>query len=233
MGLLDRVWRAAKANLNSMVGASEDPEQVLTQTLEEMQTNLIQLRQAVAQAIATQKRTERQLSHAESNAREWYNRAQLAVQKGEESVAREALTRRKTYLDSAQVMSSQIEQQRQVVTQLKENMRLLEGKLAEAKTKKDMYIARARSAEASQRLQEMLYQVRGSGAIASFERMEEKVLDLEARADAMAELSAPDTLEQQFAALEGSANNSVEAELSAMKARFQGQNQPEALPPDN
>jgi phage shock protein A len=228
MGLFDRVWRLVRANLGSAVSQAEDPEKVLEQAMADMQANLIQLRQAVAQAIATQKRTERQSAQAKVTAQEWYNRAELALQKGEDDLARQALTRRQTYLQSAQAMDAQLAQQGDVVASLKDNMRRLEAKIADARTKKDLYIARARSAEASQRIQEMLGQTGTGGSIAAFERMEQRVMDLEAQSEALAELSG-DPLERQFAALEGGAAT-VDSELAAMKRRLSGDDR-DSLPP--
>ncbi|MGL4622036.1 MAG: PspA/IM30 family protein, partial [Chroococcidiopsis sp.] len=97
MGLIDRILRVIRANFNALVGQAEDPEKILEQTVMDMQEDLVQLRQAVAQAIATQKRTERQAHQAQSNSEEWYRRAQLALQQGNDVLAREALTRRKSY----------------------------------------------------------------------------------------------------------------------------------------
>lgn len=228
MGLFDRVMRVVRSNINSLVGNAEDPEKILEQAVMEMQEDLIQLRQAVAQAIATQKRTERQYSQAQSTADEWYRRAQLALQKEDENLAREALTRRKTYQDTAAAMKAQIEQQVAVVTQLKQNMRTLEAKISEAKTKKDMYVARVRSAKASEKLNEMMGQFSAGGALNAFDRMEERVMQLEARSQALAELGGGDDLEKRFAALEG--GGAVEDELAAMKAKLQGSN-PAKLPP--
>lgn len=218
MGFLDRLGRVIRANLNSLVSQAEDPEKILEQTVVEMQDDLIQLRQAVAQAIATQKRTERQCVQAGSTADEWYRRAQLAMQKGDEALAREALTRRKTYQDTADTLRMQIEQQRTVVSKLKENMRTLENKLSEAKTKKDMYIARARSAKASQQLNEMLNRVGTNRALEAFERMEEKVLQLEAQAEATAELTRGDDVEKQFRALESGTD--IDVELATLRAKL-------------
>jgi phage shock protein A len=223
MGLLDRLSRLIRANLNSLISRAEDPEKILEQTVIEMQDNLIRLRQAVAQAIATQKRTERQASQAELNAEEWYRRAQLALQKGDETLAREALSRRQSFVETATALRSQIGQQSGIVTQLKQNMRTLENKLAEAKTKKDMYIARARSAQASAKLNEMLGSVGTQDAMAAFERMEQRVLQLESQAEATAELNAG-SLEQQFRNLES--GGSVDAELEALKAKLNGTSLP-------
>ncbi len=230
MALFDRVWRVLRANLSSAVSQAEDPEKVLEQAMADMQGNLIQLRQAVAQAIATQKRTERQSAQAKLTAQEWYNRAELAIAKGEENLARQALTRRQTYLQSAQAMDAQLDQQRDVVSGLKDNMRRLEAKISDARTKKDLYIARARSAEASQRIQEMLGQTGTGGSIAAFERMEERVMNLEAQSEALEELSG-DPLERQFAVLEGG-STAVDSELEAMKNRLAGNSgPPDRLPP--
>ncbi|MBD2243016.1 PspA/IM30 family protein [Nostoc sp. FACHB-888] len=223
MELIKRILRVIRANLNSLIGGAEDPEKILEQTVLEMQENLVRLRQGVAQAIATQKRTERQAAAANSQTEEWYRRAQLALQQGNEPLAREALTKRQAYKETTTALFSQIEQQNDIVARLKKDMRSLELKISEAKTKKDMYIARARSAEASSRLQEMLGGVSATSSLSAFERMEEKVLQIEAQSEAMsddkplcvyAQLSSDD-LETRFTSLESS--NNVDAELAAMK----------------
>ena len=217
MGLFDRVGRVVRANLNSLVNQAEDPEKILEQVVLEMQNDLLQVKQAAAQAIATQRRTERQASQAQSRAEESYRRAQLAMQKGDETLARDALTRRQTCQDTANALQSQLQQQSTVVTQLKQNIAKLDSKLSEAKTKKDMYIARARSAKASQQLNEMLDRVGTSKAMAAFERMEEKVVQLEAQSEAIAELNTGDPIEQQFKALE---SGNVDDELAALRAQL-------------
>ena len=217
MGILSRLWRVVRANINSLVSQAEDPEKILEQTVMEMQEDLLQLRQAVAQAIATQKRTERQLTQAETTRQEWYRRAQLALQKGEEKLAREALTRRNSYQETASTIQAQLQQQNKVVDQLKQNMRQLEGKISEAKTKKDLYVARARSAKASEKLNQVLGNINTSGTMSAFEQMENKVIQLEARSQAMAELNATE-IDQQFLSLE--AGSDIDAELAAMKAEL-------------
>lgn len=225
MGLLDRITRVIKAGINSVIGDAEDPEKILEQTVMDMEGDLIRLRQSVAQAIATQKRTERQSAQAKQTGKEWYQRAQLSLQKGSDELAKEALTRRKSYLDTAQVLDQQVTQQRDIVQQLKHNMLMLERKLAEAKTKKDMYIARARSAKASQQLNEMLGGMGNQKSMAAFDRMAEKVEELEAQSEAIAELNR-DNLDQRFTELEDEGN--VDAELAKLKASM---NTP-TLPPN-
>ncbi len=228
MGFFDRLGRLIRANLNHLISQAEDPEKILEQTVIDMQDDLIKLRQAVAQAIATQKRTERQYSQADSMTKDWYQRAQLALQKGEETLAREALTRRQSYQETAVALKTQIDQQATIVTQMKQNMVKLEQKLVEAKTKKDMYIARARAAKSSQQLNEIMGKFGNNSAFTAFERMEEKVLELEAKSQAIAELSS-NTLEQQFATLES--GDAIDAELAAMKTQLSGRTTPTSLPP--
>jgi len=225
MGLIDRILRIIRATINNLISQAEDPEKILEQSVMDMQEDLLHMRQAVAQAIATQKRTERQFSQAQSQAQEWYQRAQLALQKGDENLARQALTRRKSYHDTANAMEIHLQQQTELVNRMKQDMRLLEGKIAEAKTKKDLYIARARSAQATQKMNEMLGNINTKGASNAFERMEEKVLQLEAQAEAVGELNSSQ-LENKFAALQGT--DEIENELAALRTQIGGENQ---LPP--
>ncbi|MBW4577755.1 MAG: PspA/IM30 family protein [Aphanothece sp. CMT-3BRIN-NPC111] len=217
MGLIDRILRVIRANINSLIGQAEDPEKILEQAVEDMQHDLVQMRQAVAQAIATQKRTERQCSQNQSTAEEWYRRAQLALQQADEDLARQALTKRKSYQETAEALQAQVEQQNVIVSKLKQDMRMLESKISEAKTKKDMYIARARSAQASQRLNEMLGNVNTNSSLSAFDRMEEKVMQLEAQSEAIASLGTDD-LEKKFLSLEDAGD--IDTELASMKAQM-------------
>lgn len=225
MGLFDRIGRVVRANVNSLISGAEDPEKILEQTVIEMQHDLIQLRQAVAQAIATQKRTERQSAQSQATAEEWYRRAQLALQKGEDTLAREALTRRKSYQDTATALTEQIQQQSGIVSQLKQNLVKLESQLSDARTKKDMYIARARSAKASEKLNEMMGRIGTGSALSAFEKMEEKVLQMEAKSEAIAELNSGDPIERQFKELE-SGDRGIDDELATMKAQFAASSAP-------
>lgn len=219
MGLFDRVSRLVRANLNAAVSSAEDPEKILDQALVDMQEDLVQLRQAVATAIASQKRTQQQYEKAQSEANTWYQRAQLALQKGDENLAREALNRRKTQTETATALKAQLDQQAASVDTLKRNLIALEGKISEAKTKKDMLKARASAAKANEQLQSTVSSMNTGSAMAAFERMEEKVLQMEARSQAAVELAGSD-LESQFVALE--AGSDVDDELAAMKAQLSG-----------
>jgi len=219
MGLLDRIGLVVRSNLNDLVSQAEDPEKILEQTVIDMQEDLIQLRQAVATAIASQKRTQQQYNQSQTEANNWQQRAQLAVQKGDDTLAKEALSRKKAQTDIANTLKAQLDQQSTQVDTLKRSLIALEGKISEAKTKKDMLKARASAAKAQEQLQSTVNSIGTSSAMAAFERMEEKVLQLEARSQAAAELAGAD-LESQFAQLESGSD--VDSELEAMKAQLLG-----------
>ena len=225
MGLFDRLGRVVRANLNDLVSKAEDPEKVLEQAVIDMQEDLVQLRQAVARSIAEQKRTEQRYNHDLREATTWEKRAALALSKGDENLAREALTRKKGLSDAAATYKAQLEQQNATVENLRRSLVALEGKISEAKTKKNMLQARAKAAKANAELQKTLGGIDTSGAMGAFERMENKVLDMEATGQAAGEL-AGFGVEQQFAQLE--ANSDVEDELALLKASMNPQQ--EALP---
>lgn len=221
MGWLRRLSTAVRTQVQDWAGAVEDPEVRLDQVIADLQMELIQLRQSVAQAIATQKRTERQQSQHQTWALEWYNRASLALTKGEELRAREALSQRQSYRVLIAKANRYLEQQRQVVAQLKDNMRALEQYIAEAKTRRDLYKARSRSAEVSQRLQTLMAEMGARNTGSVFEDMDARVIDLAAQAEALKELNQMQQPSVTLTAHDADATTaSVETELMAMKAQL-------------
>ncbi len=219
MGFFDRLSRLLRANLNDLVNKAEDPVKILDQSVADMQSDLVKLRQAVALAIASQKRLKNQADQSETQIKTWYERAELALQKGEEDLAREALARRKGFQESATALKSQLQAQEGQVEILKRSLVTLEGKIAEARTKKDMLKARAQAAQAQQQLQSAVGNLGTNSAMAAFERMEDKVEALEASGQAAAELAGAD-LESKFAALEGV--DDVDDELNSLRERLKG-----------
>lgn len=225
MSLFGRLARLFRANANAAISAAENPVLILDQAVEDMQADLVKLRQAVATAIASQKRVEQQWKFADEKARTWFERAELALKNGDEDLAREALSRRKAEAESAATLKASLSVQEGQVSSLKKSLAALEGKIAEASTKKELLKARQQAAEAQQNLQGVLSGVNTDGAMAAFQRMEEKVLQQEARGQALAELAGSD-LESRFARLD---EGSVDDELAALKASISGT--AGALPP--
>jgi phage shock protein A len=212
MEWISRLSRVLRSQYNHWQQANISPEQWLEKALEELERQIIELRRALAGAIAATKSSERNLTIYESQAAIWFDRAQLALNENQEDLAREALTHREAYLSQAKSLNQQISEQGIVIYQLKQDLRVLERKLQEAKGKKSLYVARLRSALASQRLQEII----GDGANGAysniFEKIETQILELESQS----QLSG-DPLEKNFAVLEQQAR--VESELNALKTR--------------
>jgi len=226
MNLFDRFSRVAKSNINNVLKTLEDPEKIMNQAVEDMQTDLVKVRQSYAEITATQRRLLKQKEQADALADDWYKRAQLALSKGEESLAKEALSRRQQQTEQAEGLQIQIDMQAQAVDKLYEGMQALEAKILESKAKKEQMIARARTAQSTQKVNDMLGGITGKTSMDAFNRMEEKVEALEASAEVSAEMgsmvdgkalpgSSGGSLESQFKMLE--ASSSVDQELEEMK----------------
>ena len=185
------------------------------------QSDLIKVRQAYAEAAASQRRLQRQKDQIEAIASDWYNRAQLALQRNNEGLAREALARRQAELDKANTLRMQMGTQNVAVEKLYAAMLALENKIREAAATKEQLVARARTAKTTAAVNDMLSGLTGKTAMDAFHRMQEKVEALEAAAEASAEMSLlpssgiASTLESEFQMLEQS--SAVDLELEKMK----------------
>lgn len=225
MGLIDRIWRLIRSNINSMAQA-EDPEKVLCQLVMDMQEDLIHLRQAVAQAIACQKRAERKCLQVETTADQWRARAQLALVQGDEMLARQALVRRQPYSETARALREQIAQQRSLVGKLRQDLQALEQKIAEVKAKKDWYIARARAAKASVQINSIMGQLNRTPSMSPWERMEEQVhqsapasvVPAIARAELTKDIGGGEDKDERSTSM--SAGSDVDRELALLKAQM-------------
>jgi len=230
MNLFDRFSRVAKSNLNNVLKNLEDPEKIMTQAVEDMQNDLVKVRQSYAEITATQRRLLKQKEQADALGDDWYKRAQLALTKGEDALAKEALTRRQQQVETSSGLQSQIENQGAAIDKLYEGMQALESKILEAKAKKDQMVARARTAQSTQQVNDMLGGITGKTSMDAFTRMEDKVEALEAAAEVSAEMgslngnslpgSSGSSVENQFKMLE--ASSSVDSELEAMKRNLLG-----------
>jgi phage shock protein A len=216
MGLFDRVSTLVRANLNDLLDRAEDPEKLIRQILIDMNNQLRQLRTQVAASIADEKRLQQRHAESQQRAEEWERKAELALDKGDEELARAALQRRNNFQQSAEGFYEQWQEQKAQVDQLKLALGQLEQKIQEAEAKKDLLIARSRRAKAETNIRETLAGIGRASAASEFDRMEERVSVQEARAKAAAELGS-DTLESRFEALE--AESGVDSDLAALKAK--------------
>lgn len=207
MGIFGRLAQLIKSNLNDLISRSEDPEKMLNQVILEMNAQLVEAKKQVALAIADEKRLAKQFETERATAEEWERKAMMAVRAGDDELAKEALLRHKEHLALASELERQWQKQAAAVNNLKNALRMLNNKIEEAKRKKNVLIARKKRAEAQKAIHETMAGLTDNSAFETFQRMEEKINQIEAEADAQAEMAehyTGDALAQRFRDLEAS-----------------------------
>lgn len=221
MGIFGRLATLLKSNINDLISRSEDPEKMLDQILVEMNEQLVAARKQVALSIADEKRLGNQVKDHSDKAAEWERRAMLAIRAGDENLAKEALARKKELESLRDQFQDQWQKQKHAVEQLKTALRVLNGKIEEAKRKKTLLIARKKRAEAQRAIQETMSGLKNASAFEAFDRMAGKIERMEAEAEAAAELheeATGDTLANKFNELE--ATHGLDEDLVALKRRM-------------
>ncbi len=223
MGIFDRFKTVVSSNINDMISKAENPEKMLNQVLLDMNEQMIESKKAVAMAIADEKKLEREASENKRQADEWEKKAMLAVRANRDDLAKEALLRKQEYEGYATQLFTQWQSQKESVEKLKVSLRELQGKIDEASRKKNILIARAKRAEAQDKINKTMSSISGNkSAFDTFERMSKKVDELEARTEAAKELedaTSGATLEKQFAQLESSGAG-ADAMLEELKRKM-------------
>src|SRR6476661_1525619 len=205
MGIFSRLGTLIKSNLNDLISRAEDPEKMLNQILVDMKNQLVEAKKQVAVAIGDEKRLKKQWDEQVAQAKEWERKAMMAVHAGDDGLAKEALVRQKEHEDLSAQFESQWHMQKDAVEKLKEQLRSLNNKIEEAKRKKNILVARQKRAEAQKAIQDTMRGLSDTSAFDSFERMSQKVDQIEAESEASAELGGEltgDTLQQKFKSLE-------------------------------
>ncbi|MFP4065927.1 MAG: PspA/IM30 family protein [Spirochaetaceae bacterium] len=223
MGIFDRFRRLIKSNLNEMINRAENPEKMLEQVIDDMNRQLIESKKSVASAIADEKKLERQINQTKAQAAQWESRAETAVRAGEDELAKEALLRKQELDRYAEEYDKQRQQQHESVEKLKVALRALQQKLEEAQRKRNLLVARARRVETQKKLQETIGGMNDTSAFEAFDKMTERMDELEAQNEAMEELegsSGSDSLEDKFQKLEGSSTD-ADSLLSEFKKRLE------------
>ena len=201
MALLERVSTLVRANLNDLVDQAEDPEKMIKQVILDMENQLLQVKTQVAIAIADQHVLERKLKENEDNERQWLRRAEMAVDKADEPLARAALERSMSYKTTSQNFRQQVDDQKAQVDNLKSALLRLQQKLAEAQSKSDVLIAQHRRSRALGKATDAGIAIGDDSKSAAFDRMKNKVRHSEATAQAKADLVADD-VNDKFAHME-------------------------------
>jgi len=222
MGVLDRVSNILRANINALLDQAEDPEKTLDQLIRDMADAIGQARGQVAEMIAHEKLLEADVERNSHLAREWGQKAELAMTRGADDLAKEALRRRIDYDKNSQAYGTQLQAQADVVTKLKHDLELLESKYEGAVRNRDAMIARHRRAVAQAKVAQTAAQLSTIDPTSELARMEERIRLEEARAAALTEVHArPASLEDKFAALE--ADDDLDRQLEDLRSKVKGQ----------
>jgi phage shock protein A len=216
MALLERVSTLVRANLNDLIDKAEDPEKMIKQIILDMQNQLLQVKTQVAIAIADQHLLEKKQKENNDAASEWVRKAEMAVDKKQDDLARVALERSISYKELAESFTQQVGDQKTQVETLKTALRKLEQKLAEAQNKCDLLIAQHRRARALGKASDARSSMVDSSKAAGFDRMKRKVTHEEAVSQAKSEL-AGDNVDDRFAAMEK--EDAIEKLLAEIKSK--------------
>ena len=221
MSIWNRIGLVFKSNVNAAISKAEDPEKILDQLLVDMREQFIKAKKQVAMAIADEKRLYAKMNQSKKSAGEWEKKAMLALSKGNEELAREALQRQQSEQQLHTDWQKQWVAQKAATENLRAQLQKLQKKIDEAKRKKDLLIARQKRAEAQKAIQTTMGGLNDNSAFDAFDRMTEKVEQNEAEADAAEDLAGElsgTNLDEQFAALEH--ESGTDDALAALKAKM-------------
>lgn len=218
MGLMERVSTLIRANLNDLIDKAEHPEKMIKQLILDMENQLMQVKSQVAVAIADQHILEQKQKENEELAVQWMHKAELAVDKKQDDLARAALERYQGYQRLAESFKEQVADQMAQVDTLKTALRKLEQKLSEAQARSQVLMAQHRRARAVSKARDAQIAMGGESKIAGFERMKQKVAREAAVSQAKTEL-ATDSLDDKLASLES--EDAIEKLLNDVKTRRQ------------
>ncbi len=220
MKLLERVGMLIRANLNDLVDRAEDPEKMIKQVILDLHNQYIQVKTQLAVSLTEQHLTEERAQESDKRAEEWMRKAELAVEKGQDNLAKGALERHNTYKQTAQLFAEQAEDLERQVELLRETLGKLEMKHREAEGKKELLISQHRAARARARAGQATMEAVGAGPAATLGRMEDKVREEHARGTALFEV-AEDDLDATFARMER--EERLDRQLAELKARRQSE----------
>lgn len=214
MGIFTRVRDIISSNINAMLDKAEDPEKMVRLMIQEMEDTLVEVRASCAGAMAARKKTQRQLDECKTRASRWEEKAQLAVAKGRDELAREALYEKKRYRDRAASLEEEMRHCDQIVEQYQEDMHQLEDKLTTTRERQRLLVQRHIRARSKKEAQERIRKVDTSDAFVRFEKFENRIERMEAEAD-LVNFARKPTLEDEFAKLQE--DEEIEKELASLK----------------
>jgi phage shock protein A len=216
MGIFSRTRDIVAANFSDMLDKAEDPAKMIRMIIMEMEETLIEVRASAARTIADQKELRRHISKLETLQDSWKEKAELALSKDREDLAKAALIEKQKAADMGAQLTAEIDVLNDALRANEEDIAKLQSKLREARARQTSVVTRLESANQRIRLREAYSGRKVEDAFARFDILERRVDLAEGRADALAMGAGPQTLEEEIAALQSS--EKVDAELAAMKA---------------
>ena len=216
MGIFTRFRDIVSANINSMLDRAEDPEKLIKLMIQEMEDTLIELKSSCAGVIAGRRKLERKLEEIGGKVDLWDQRAALAVAKGRDNLAREALVEKRRFSQAREALEQEHTEFGNLIHQYQEDIAELENKLNGAKEKKRLLVQRHKRAAGKKRAQEEIRRSTGSDTMARFEQLESRIERMEAEAELVNTAAKKPTLEEEFNEL--ATDDEIENELAKIKA---------------
>ena len=220
MGIFSRFTDIVNSNINALLDKAEDPEKMVRLIIQEMEDTLVEVRSASAKTLANKKEIVSQINKYESDVAEWQGKAELALSKDREDLARAALQEKKKSAEAAESLSKELSVIDEQISKLQDEIGQLQDKLADAKTRQKAIIMRQKTASSRLDVKRTLDSTKVDNAMGRFEQYERKIDDLESQVDAY-DLGKK-TLNDEFAELES--GDKIDEELAALKAKVKGDN---------
>ena len=222
MGIFTRFRDIVSSNINAILDKAEDPEKLIRLMIREMEDTLVEIKAACAGAMASSKKVQRQLEHLRDSTRHWEEKAELAVKRGRDNLAREALIEKRRYARRIDGLENELTEHTLLVEQYQSDIRQLEDKLKSARDKQRMLVQRHIHANRKRRAQEEIRRVDSSDAMLKFDELENRIERMEAEAD-LVNFGKKTALEAEFDAL--GVDEEIEKELQALKKPASAENE--------
>jgi phage shock protein A len=225
MGIFTRFSDIVNSNINAILDKAEDPEKIVRLMIQEMEDTLVEVRSAAARSIADKKDLNRKIEALEDERRDWDDKAELAMRKGREDLAKAALVEKSRVVSAVDVLKEDYVAVDEGLTKLNEDIARLEAKLEDAKARQKALLARHKTANSRLAARKKIHDYKIDDAMLRFEAYTRRIDDVEGRVEAY-DLGLPKDLNHEFASLE--AEESVKQELDALKKRVAAERGAEA-----
>jgi phage shock protein A len=223
MGIFTRFSDIVNSNINAILDKAEDPEKIVRLMIQEMEDTLVEVRSAAARSIADKKDLNRRLEALDGELQDWENKAELAMRKGREDLAKAALVEKSRAAAAAEAVREDYAAVDDGLGKLNEDIARLEAKLEDAKARQKALIARHKTASSRLAARKKIHDYKIDDAMIRFEQYTRRIDDVEGRVEAY-DLGLPKDLNHEFASLE--AEESVERELETLRKRVAAETKP-------